>query len=1076
MTIATLNMMLINKNRAFKDCRKGVAKQLLLLCGVWACLNTVSVFAQKVKVEEPPKPVFAGKDGKLIYTPDDKGNRIPDFSYCGYMAGGQAIPEAIIKVVVPVKAGDATLRIQSALNYVATLPLGKDGLRGAVLLEKGKYEVGGSLTINAAGVILRGSGMGEQGTVVYATGLDRLGVLRILGKDDQVKEEPIAVTEQYVPVNAMKITVANAGVFKKGDQVIVQRPSTKNWIEALGTDHFGGGITSLGWKPGQRDLYWDRKVLAINGSTLVLDAPLTTALDAAYGGATVSKYSWNGRISHCGAENMRFVSAFDAGNLKDEYHRWTGISIENTTDAWVRQVIFEHFAGSAVTVQETANRITVEDCKSLAPVSEIGGERRYTFLTTGGQTLFQRLYSEYGYHDFATGYCAPGPNAFVQCQAYLPFSFSGAIDSWASGVLFDVVNVDGQALSFMNRWIDGQGAGWAAANSVFWQCTAAKVDCYQPPTAQNRAFGTWAQFAGDGHWDMSNEQIQPRSLYYAQLKDRLGNGVDNRAFIMAVETEASSSPPVDVAQKLTKLAVKPARTLTEYIDEAAMRQKISVDVRGAKSIDKIGVKSVKNVKSVENGLKTGMSAGMSVSNGWVLRGNTIVTGDRQDVQWWSGSARPDGLTKAKPHITRFVPGRSGKGLTDDLDQTTDAMQSGTVKILDHNYGLWYDRRRDDHERIRRMDGEVWTPFYELPFARSGQETAWDGLSKYDLTKYNLWYWDRLKQFAGFADQKGLVLIHQNYFQHNIIEAGAHFADFPWRTANNINNTGFPEPVPYAGDKRIFMAEQYYDISNSVRRELHRAYIRKCLDNFKDNASVIQSIGAEFTGPLHFVQFWIDTIKEWEKETGKHPVIGLSTTKDVQDAILADKDRAGVVDLIDIRYWHYQADGTAYAPKGGQNLAPRQHARLLKPKKTSFEQVYRAVSEYRMQYPEKAVMYSGDNYDSFGWAIFMAGGSLSNVPGFDKTLLSAVGAMRPVALSGKPAGQYALANPGKAYVLYNSSSAPLRLDLGKAAGNYTVKHINPRSGAVVKEEKIKGGSAIEFNKPSSGDEIVFINKI
>jgi hypothetical protein len=62
--------------------------------------------------------------------------------------------------------------------------------------------------------------------------------------------------------------------------------------------------------------------------------------------------------------------------------------------------------------------------------------------------------------------------------------------------------------------------------------------------------------------------------------------------------------------------------------------------------------------------------------------------------------------------------------------------------------------------------------------------------------------------------------------------------------------------------------------------------------------------------------------------------------------------ASVVDLVDIRYWHYQADGTAYAPKGGQNLAPppkpRQHARLLKPKKTSFEQVYRAVKEYRLK--------------------------------------------------------------------------------------------------------------------------------
>jgi hypothetical protein len=90
-----------------------------------------------------------------------------------------------------------------------------------------------------------------------------------------------------------------------------------------------------------------------------------------------------------------------------------------------------------------------------------------------------------------------------------------------------------------------------------------------------------------------------------------------------------------------------------------------------------------------------------------------------------------------------------------------------------------------------MDGEVWPPFYELTFARSGKDTGMDGLSKYDLTKYNPFYWGRLKEFADLADHEGLLLVHQNYFQHNIIEAGAHYADFPWRTANNINNTGFP---------------------------------------------------------------------------------------------------------------------------------------------------------------------------------------------------------------------------------------------------------------------------------------------
>ncbi len=102
-----------------------------------------------------------------------------------------------------------------------------------------------------------------------------------------------------------------------------------------------------------------------------------------------------------------------------------------------------------------------------------------------------------------------------------------------------------------------------------------------------------------------------------------------------------------------------------------------------------------------------------------------------------------------------------------------------------------ERRRDDHERIRRMNGDVWPPFYELPFARSGQGIAWDGLSQYDLTQYNQWYWMRLKQFADLAEQQGVYWYSNNISSITFLEAGAHWADFPWRAANNINITGFP---------------------------------------------------------------------------------------------------------------------------------------------------------------------------------------------------------------------------------------------------------------------------------------------
>jgi hypothetical protein len=1019
-------------------------------------------YSQKDK--KRPVPPLSYAKGKLSYVADSLGNRIPDFSFCGYQAGDKTIPDAPVRVVVPVKPGDATRRIQAALDYVAALPVDKNNIRGAVLLQPGQYEVAGQLIIRASGVVLRGSGFGANGTIVKGTGKDRQTLITIAGKNDRQLTTEIKLTDKYIPVNSTTVTVAAPNNFKAGDKVVIHRPSTASWIEDLHTAHFGGGITALGWKPGQRDIYWDRIIVAVNNGSIQLDVPLTTALDEQYGGGLIAAYNWPGRVQEVGVENLRCVSEYDASNPKDESHRWMAITIDNAADAWVRQVVFEHFAGSAVYVAETSKRITVEDCKSLAPVSEIAGLRRNTFYTAGQQTLFQRLYAEYGNHDFVTGFCAPGPNAFVQCESHKAYGFSGGLDSWASGVLFDLVTMDGQAISFMNRGMDGNGAGWNMANSVLWNCSAARIDCYQPPTAQNWSFGSWAQFSGDGYWAESNNTIDPRSLYYTQLQERLGGDLKNRVQLTLIETNATSSPTVAQAAELTAISKDPQPTVSAFIDNAAKRQPIPVSATGVKTIDEIGFKQPATAT-------TGGPA-MHIQNSWLVRGNSVLTGTRVETPWWNGSARPYALDKSKPAITRFLPGQSGNGLTDDLCDLTDSMKANNQVAFEQNYALWYDRRRDDHERIRRIDGDVWAPFYELPFARSGKDTAWDGLSKYDLTRYNPWYWGRLKQFADLADQKGLVLVHQNYFQHNIIEAGAHYADFPWRPVNNINNTGFPEPVPYAGDKRVFMAEQFYDVNHPVRRELHKAFIRQCLNNFTANNGVIQLTSAEYTGPLHFVQFWLDVIKEWEQETGKKALIGLSTTKDVQDAILADAGRAAVVDIIDIRYWHYQQDGSAYAPAGGQNLAPRQQARQFKPKKTSFEQVYRAVREYRDKFAGKAVIYSGDSYDNYGWAVFMAGGSLASIPVMaDAGFAAAASAMKPV--DGVNKEQYTLANAGNGYIVYGHGD--LQLDLTNVPGNFKVKWFNAGNGQVIgKEEKIKGGKLITL-KGREGNVVAWIRK-
>src|ERR1035437_9390660 len=73
------------------------------------------------------------KKNVITYTQDAKGNRILDFSYCGYKSSEQDIPDLKNVIFVPHIEGDASDIIQRAINYVSGLKPDSKGFRGAVL-------------------------------------------------------------------------------------------------------------------------------------------------------------------------------------------------------------------------------------------------------------------------------------------------------------------------------------------------------------------------------------------------------------------------------------------------------------------------------------------------------------------------------------------------------------------------------------------------------------------------------------------------------------------------------------------------------------------------------------------------------------------------------------------------------------------------------------------------------------------------------------------------------------------------------------------------------------------------------
>jgi hypothetical protein len=478
--------------------------------------------------------VHLGPNGRLMYTADTKGNTIPDFSNAGYGGGGIAIPEAANVAEVLPGAGDATERIQAAIDKASQLPVRANGVRGAVLLRKGRYAVGGSLNITASGVVLRGEGPGEDGTVLIATGKQPRTLINVSGADQLTRHSAHAVVDDYVPVGARKVRVDSTEKFKVGDTILIVRTGNDAWLHEIGMDRItprpGHPDSTHNWSPFKMN--FDRVITGITGDTLEVDAPIACAIETPWGGGEVRAYENPGRILQAGIENLRGDSEFDRSikaqekgrtYFSDEDHAVTLISIDQAVNAWVRNVSAVHFNHACVSVGKDAKWVTVEDCTCTDMVSEITGERRYAFEILGQLVLMQRCMADTARHSFVVGARVCGPNVFLNCKAGVQYATSEPHHRWSVGGLYDNVHAD---IAIQDRQWMGSGHGWAGANYVAWNCEGSLV-CQKPPTAQNYAIGQVGRMESGafdrpkGYWESIGKHVSPASLYAKQLEDRV---------------------------------------------------------------------------------------------------------------------------------------------------------------------------------------------------------------------------------------------------------------------------------------------------------------------------------------------------------------------------------------------------------------------------------------------------------------------------------------------------------------------------------------------------------------------------
>lgn len=497
---------------------------------------------------------FAQPEAALVY-PDEHGNLvyerhanieetnadniIIDYSNCGYMGGGVAIPDVAVKVTLYPQFGDDRERIQEAINYVSGLDPDENGFRGAVLLKAGTYELSvphaDALQISTSGVVLRGEGQGQDGTILKTSHEKKHQVIatrperQSFGTSNTTK-----ITDTYVGSGRFGFHVEDISGYAVGDTIFVRFTPNQTWLDEI----YANEYLNSGDEYWSTDLYtmnFERIITSIDGNSITIHSPIILPMQTKFGGGEIIKLSYSrNRLNNVGVENMRLVgTGITPTCAADNPNRLqTAVHFEYTANSWIRGITVLHTSNSLFKLWDS-QYITVEDCASIEPLGPKRAGYRYTFYidAASSHNLCQRTYTDDGRHDYVLGPRIPGPNVFLDGVSERGGT-QGPHQRWATGTLFDNLKMQ-SLIALEHRGTSGSGHSWAGIQSMIWNTESPAIICDAPVGHMNYAIGN----TGDerlsgyinntqpgvyrGHYDQHGTHVAPRSLYLKQLEDRL---------------------------------------------------------------------------------------------------------------------------------------------------------------------------------------------------------------------------------------------------------------------------------------------------------------------------------------------------------------------------------------------------------------------------------------------------------------------------------------------------------------------------------------------------------------------------
>lgn len=387
----------------------------------------------------------------------------------------------------------------------------------------------------------------------------------------------------------------------------------------------------------------------------------------------------------------------------------------------------------------------------------------------------------------------------------------------------------------------------------------------------------------------------------------------------------------------------------------------------------------------------------------------------------------------------------------------------------------------------------------LPYLRTGPGRAMDGGLKFDLTKFDPAYFERLRARVQAA-QAQRIYVSVMLFNGWSVELKRQKTGNPWRghpfnAENNVNGVN----GDLNGDGE---GTEVHTLRDSSVTALQKAYVREVVETVGDLGNVLYEISNESgPGAAEWEYEMIRTVKALEAARGERHPVGMTSTWPAPEngnALLMESD-ADWISPFDFPQGRYRAnppEGTGqkivivdtdhiWGVGGNPRWVWKSFMRGLNP---IFMDPYLTVIGHNLpSWPQGGV--SGD---SSGAAPAPEWEPVRRAMGRARALAERMdlGAM-------EPAGEltstgYCLASPGSEYLVYLPSramrarrivSGVLRsaaverfsVNLSGAPGTFDAEWIDPATGKQWRAKDVRGGRRLVAHAPFTGDALLHLRR-